>query len=56
VIEYAEHELDDVPDAIDTAGYGLTLGVHSRIDARVDRICAQPGSATSTSIETRSAR
>ena len=41
VIIYEERELDSVVSAINAAGYGLTLGVHSRVDARVDRICAQ---------------
>ncbi|MEM1419851.1 MAG: bifunctional proline dehydrogenase/L-glutamate gamma-semialdehyde dehydrogenase PutA [Pseudomonadota bacterium] len=41
VIEYEADELDAIVDQINAAGYGLTLGVHSRIDARVDRICAR---------------
>jgi len=32
-VRYAEHRLDDVVDAINSTGYGLTLGVHSRIDS-----------------------
>ncbi len=32
-------QIDEVVDAINAAGYGLTLGIHSRIDTRVDRIC-----------------
>ncbi|HEX6994528.1 MAG TPA: bifunctional proline dehydrogenase/L-glutamate gamma-semialdehyde dehydrogenase PutA [Gammaproteobacteria bacterium] len=32
-VRYAEHRLDDVIDAINATGYGLTLGVHSRIDS-----------------------
>ena len=31
--------IDQVVDEINKAGYGLTLGIHSRIDTRVDRIC-----------------
>ena len=33
VIRYAADRLDAVLDAIDASGYGLTLGVHSRIEA-----------------------
>ncbi len=33
VVRYATDRLDAVLDAIDAAGYGLTLGVHSRIEA-----------------------
>jgi len=32
-VRYAEHRLGDVIDAINSTGYGLTLGVHSRIDS-----------------------
>ncbi|MFQ5993540.1 MAG: bifunctional proline dehydrogenase/L-glutamate gamma-semialdehyde dehydrogenase PutA [Acidiferrobacterales bacterium] len=32
VIPYAATKLDDVIDAINATGYGLTLGVHTRID------------------------
>ncbi|MFJ5370405.1 aldehyde dehydrogenase family protein, partial [Bosea sp. CER48] len=31
-------ELDKVIDAIDASGYGLTLGVHSRIESTVERV------------------
>jgi RHH-type proline utilization regulon transcriptional repressor/proline dehydrogenase/delta 1-pyrroline-5-carboxylate dehydrogenase len=41
VIIYDESELDSIVGQINAAGYGLTLGVHSRIDARVDHICAR---------------
>jgi len=33
VIRYDADKLDDVIDAINATGYGLTLGVHSRIDS-----------------------
>ena len=33
VIRYEHDELSDVIDAINATGYGLTLGVHSRIDS-----------------------
>ncbi len=32
VIRYASANLDDVIDAINNTGYGLTLGIHSRVD------------------------
>lgn len=38
VIRYKAHELDKVMDAIIKTGYGLTLGIHSRIDATVRTI------------------
>ena len=41
VIRYAAQNLDQVIDAINATGYGLTLGVHSRIDATVERVRAR---------------
>ncbi len=38
VIRWKADELDQVIDAINATGYGLTLGVHSRIDETIDRI------------------
>jgi RHH-type proline utilization regulon transcriptional repressor/proline dehydrogenase/delta 1-pyrroline-5-carboxylate dehydrogenase len=38
VVRYRAGELDGVLKAIETSGYGLTLGVHSRIDDTVERI------------------
>jgi RHH-type proline utilization regulon transcriptional repressor/proline dehydrogenase/delta 1-pyrroline-5-carboxylate dehydrogenase len=38
VIRYKATELDKVMDAIINTGYGLTLGIHSRIDATVQQI------------------
>jgi RHH-type proline utilization regulon transcriptional repressor/proline dehydrogenase/delta 1-pyrroline-5-carboxylate dehydrogenase len=38
VIRYQASELDSVLAAINATGYGLTLGIHSRIDATVRRI------------------
>jgi RHH-type proline utilization regulon transcriptional repressor/proline dehydrogenase/delta 1-pyrroline-5-carboxylate dehydrogenase len=38
VARYKAGELDRVLDAIEGTGYGLTLGVHSRIDATVARV------------------
>jgi RHH-type proline utilization regulon transcriptional repressor/proline dehydrogenase/delta 1-pyrroline-5-carboxylate dehydrogenase len=41
VVRYEAEALDDLLDAIADLGYGLTLGVHSRIDATVDKIIAR---------------
>ena len=41
VLRWKADDLDGVIDAINSTGYGLTLGVHSRIDATVDRIAAR---------------
>jgi RHH-type proline utilization regulon transcriptional repressor/proline dehydrogenase/delta 1-pyrroline-5-carboxylate dehydrogenase len=38
VIEYAGDRLDDVIDAVNATGYGLTLGIHSRIDGKASYI------------------
>ena len=38
MIRYRGRELDKVIDAINRSGYGLTLGIHSRIDAAVHHI------------------
>ncbi|WP_089173650.1 bifunctional proline dehydrogenase/L-glutamate gamma-semialdehyde dehydrogenase PutA [Bosea sp. AS-1] len=38
VVRWKAGELDKVIDAIDATGYGLTLGVHSRIEATVERV------------------
>jgi RHH-type proline utilization regulon transcriptional repressor/proline dehydrogenase/delta 1-pyrroline-5-carboxylate dehydrogenase len=38
VVRYATGRLDDLLDAIDATGYGLTLGIHSRIEATQRRI------------------
>jgi RHH-type proline utilization regulon transcriptional repressor/proline dehydrogenase/delta 1-pyrroline-5-carboxylate dehydrogenase len=35
VIPYAADKLDAVIDAVNATGYGLTLGIHSRIDETV---------------------
>jgi delta 1-pyrroline-5-carboxylate dehydrogenase len=35
-VRWKSDELDDVIDAINGTGFGLTLGVHSRIDATVE--------------------
>jgi len=38
VVRYKAKDLDRVLDAIAATGYGLTLGIHSRIEATVNRI------------------
>ena len=38
---FARRELDALVDAINGLGYGLTLGIHSRIDATIERIVAR---------------
>ncbi len=38
VVRYAASELDDVINAVNATGYGLTLGVHSRIEDTADYI------------------
>ncbi|MBM6593531.1 bifunctional proline dehydrogenase/L-glutamate gamma-semialdehyde dehydrogenase PutA [Microvirga pudoricolor] len=38
VVRYKAGRLNEVIEAIEETGYGLTLGVHSRIDATVNRI------------------
>jgi len=38
VVRYRESELDRVIGAVNATGYGLTLGIHSRIDAVVNTI------------------
>jgi len=38
VVRYKADRLEDVLNAIEGTGYGLTLGVHSRIDATVERV------------------
>jgi RHH-type proline utilization regulon transcriptional repressor/proline dehydrogenase/delta 1-pyrroline-5-carboxylate dehydrogenase len=38
VVRYAVREIDALIDAINSLGYGLTLGVHSRIDSFATRI------------------
>jgi RHH-type proline utilization regulon transcriptional repressor/proline dehydrogenase/delta 1-pyrroline-5-carboxylate dehydrogenase len=38
VVRYKAADLDTLVDAIDATGYGLTLGIHTRIDATAQRI------------------
>ncbi|MCC7097102.1 MAG: bifunctional proline dehydrogenase/L-glutamate gamma-semialdehyde dehydrogenase PutA [Thermomonas sp.] len=41
VIRWKADQLDAVIDAINATGFGLTLGIHSRINATVERIVAR---------------
>ena len=38
VVRYASKDIDEVIDAINALGYGLTLGIHSRIEAFARRL------------------
>ncbi|RYD16328.1 MAG: bifunctional proline dehydrogenase/L-glutamate gamma-semialdehyde dehydrogenase PutA [Lysobacteraceae bacterium] len=38
VLRWKSDQLDQVIDAINATGFGLTLGIHSRIDATIDHI------------------
>jgi len=39
VVRYRSDQLDAVIDSINATGFGLTLGIHSRIDATIQHIC-----------------
>jgi RHH-type proline utilization regulon transcriptional repressor/proline dehydrogenase/delta 1-pyrroline-5-carboxylate dehydrogenase len=41
VLRYERNDLDAVLGQIDASGYGLTLGVHSRIDETIQRVVAR---------------
>lgn len=41
VVRYRARDLERILDAIEATGFGLTLGVHSRIDAKIDQIAAR---------------
>ena len=38
VATFAAHELDTLIDTINAQGYGLTFGIHTRVDARVEQL------------------
>ena len=40
VVRFKAADLDKVVEQINASGYGLTLGAHSRVDERMDRICS----------------
>jgi RHH-type transcriptional regulator, proline utilization regulon repressor / proline dehydrogenase / delta 1-pyrroline-5-carboxylate dehydrogenase len=39
VVTFKARDLDRIVTDINATGYGLTFGMHSRIDSRIDRIC-----------------
>jgi RHH-type proline utilization regulon transcriptional repressor/proline dehydrogenase/delta 1-pyrroline-5-carboxylate dehydrogenase len=41
VVRFSGAKLEDLVDAINAAGYGLTLGIHSRLDSTVERVRAR---------------
>ena len=41
IVRYRAGDLDEVVDAINAMGYGLTLGIHTRIDTVAERIAAR---------------
>jgi RHH-type proline utilization regulon transcriptional repressor/proline dehydrogenase/delta 1-pyrroline-5-carboxylate dehydrogenase len=41
IVRYRAEDLDEVLDDIGASGYGLTLGIHTRIDALVARVVAR---------------
>jgi len=41
IVRYQRSQLGDVVDAINRTGYGLTLGVHSRIDETIDFVASR---------------
>jgi len=41
LVHYSADRLDDVLAAVNATGYGLTLGVHSRIQSFVDAVVTQ---------------
>jgi hypothetical protein len=49
VVRYNRNELDKLVEQINASGYGLTLGVHTRIDETIARSPAAPKWATCTS-------
>ncbi len=56
VATFEADEIDKVIADINARGYGLTFGLHTRIEARMQHVVARLRAATSTSTATRSAR
>jgi RHH-type proline utilization regulon transcriptional repressor/proline dehydrogenase/delta 1-pyrroline-5-carboxylate dehydrogenase len=56
VVRYQASRLDKVCEEVNATGYGLTLGIHSRIESTVREIVSRVGWATPMSTATRSAR
>lgn len=40
ILKYKEDQLDTMIEKINASGYGLTLGIQSRIDERINRVCS----------------
>lgn len=40
ILTYRENQLDTMIENINASGYGLTLGIQSRIDERINRVCS----------------
>ena len=55
VATFKASQIDTVIDAINATGYGLTFGLHSRIDDRVEHVTSRIRAGTSISTATRSA-
>ncbi len=43
VLRYAANRIEDVIDAVNAKGYGLTMGLHSRIDSRAEAFVRHSG-------------
>jgi RHH-type proline utilization regulon transcriptional repressor/proline dehydrogenase/delta 1-pyrroline-5-carboxylate dehydrogenase len=41
VLSYRSRDLESLVDSINGTGYGLTFGIHSRIDSTVRRVCSR---------------
>ena len=41
VVRYRAGDLDRILDAIEASGYGLTLGIHSRIDTTIRHVVSR---------------
>ncbi|MBP9722697.1 MAG: bifunctional proline dehydrogenase/L-glutamate gamma-semialdehyde dehydrogenase PutA [Gammaproteobacteria bacterium] len=41
LVRYKSEELDQVIDYINSTGYGLTFGIHSRIDQTINYVCSR---------------
>ncbi len=41
VVRFAGDKLDSIVDRINASGYGLTLGIHSRLDSTIERVRAR---------------
>jgi RHH-type proline utilization regulon transcriptional repressor/proline dehydrogenase/delta 1-pyrroline-5-carboxylate dehydrogenase len=48
VVRYRRSQLDKLLEQINATGYGLTLGIHTRIDETIAHVIAARTSATST--------